>query len=99
MAGVKGRSGRKAHLEDRSTKEIVALSAKTIIEALSPIKGSNLYELSLESRADIAKHFVLKCMPQKIEGEGFETKQFVQVYLPTTDSLETAPRTTGIISS
>ena len=70
MAGVKGKSGRKSHLEDKTAEEILNLSAFTIRKALSPkTPGGEDYELSLSVRADLASKIYTKAMPQHVEGD------------------------------
>jgi len=64
MPGVKGRSGRKSKREEIQSNELKELSIKTCREYLNS-------DASLERRVEIAKHFALKAMPNKIEGEGF----------------------------
>lgn len=70
MAGVKGKSGRKSHLADKTAEEILNLAASTIKKALSPTTpGGNDYELALSIRADLARAIYVKAMPQHIQGE------------------------------
>ena len=99
MAGVKGRSGRRSHLEDKTAEEILTLSAKTIREALSPMP-SGLYELDLQTRAEIASKIYVKAMPTKIDPDsGLEIKQIVQVYIPAeSNRVATPSRTADLVS-
>ena len=61
--GARVGAGRKAHLQDKTAETIIRLSASTIIHAL---RDKNL---AIELRADIAKHFVLKAIPQASDEE------------------------------
>lgn len=63
MAGVKGRSGRKAHLDDKTVEEIVNLSSKVIRQAL------NDESLDIEFRAELAAKVFVKAMPQKVDAD------------------------------
>lgn len=69
MSGVKGRSGRKAHLESKTITEIMRLSTATIFHALRS------KELPLATRAEIATRFVLRVIPQQIEMDYKETSR------------------------
>ena len=94
MAGVKGRSGRKPYLQEKTTEEILQLSAMTIIHALKD------ETLKLEFRADLASKIYIKAMPSRIEGEGIADTNIVQVYIPQiSDGLETSQRAADIIPS
>ena|SRR3990167_4038809 len=67
--GFRPGSGRKCHLEDQTAKRIVRLSSATILKALT-----GRMKVSDEVKIDLAKHFVLKAMPTKIEGDGVEVR-------------------------
>jgi len=62
MAGTKGRSGRKTHYDELAIAEVVNLSIKTCREYLQDMT------IPIDKRAELAKHFAVKAMPQKIEG-------------------------------
>lgn len=59
--GVKGRSGRKAHLEDKTVAEILALSARTINQALNDLT------LPIQFRAELASKIYTKAMPSVVD--------------------------------
>ena len=67
MAGTKGHSGRKAYLEQKTVREICRLSAATLFHAL---RCDDPKIMPLDKKAELAKHFVLRVMPQKIESDG-----------------------------
>ena len=62
MAGKKGCSGRKSHYDEMEIAEVVNLSISTI---KSYLKNP---DVPLKDKAEVAKHFAVKAMPQKIEG-------------------------------
>lgn len=82
MAGAKGRSGRKAHLEDRTIKEIINLSSSVVLQALKATPD----EFPYEAKVELASRILIKAMPQKVEGEGNLLSAVVQVYLPGDNS-------------
>lgn len=101
MAGKVGRSGRKAHLEDKSIEEIVKLSAKTVYDALQPDS-----QLSYEMRVELSSRIFMKAMPNRVESDNNLLTQLIQVYLPNNDAinpgqklidLESAQRATNFI--
>ena len=57
-------SGRKPHLQDKTKEQIMRYSASTILKALRD------KSLDLKFRADLAKDFVIKTIPNKIEVDG-----------------------------
>lgn len=62
MAGTKGRSGRRAHYDEMLVTDVVNLSIKTIRDyLLDP-------DIPKKDKAEVARHFAVKAMPQKIEG-------------------------------
>ena len=56
--------GRKAHLQDKQAEEIVQRSVTIILDAFER------KDVSTEIKIDLAKHFILKAMPQKVDTEG-----------------------------
>lgn len=66
MAGVKGRSGRRPYLQEKTIEQICRMSALAIYHALRSPDS----EISKEKKAELGKHFVLRVMPQKIESDG-----------------------------
>src|SRR3990167_3349834 len=69
MAGVKGRSGRKAFLDDKDTKEIIQMGLKACRDFFLSDTAT------LEAKADLGKHFVLRAIPQlvDVDAEGLAT--------------------------
>lgn len=64
MPGVKGRSGRKSKFNELQTYEVAEMSIKVVRDYLNST-------VPLEKKVEVAKHFVLKAMPTRVEGEGF----------------------------
>lgn len=64
---AKGKAGRKPYLEDKTIQELCRLSASTVFHAL---RCTDPTIFSFEKKAELAKHFVLRAMPQKIESDG-----------------------------
>ena len=64
MPGIKGRSGRKAHLEEKTIIQVLRLSAANIIRAFRS------KDIPLQFKAELGKHFVLKKIPTVIESDG-----------------------------
>jgi hypothetical protein len=61
MAGVSGRSGRKAKYEEWGVNELVQSSIKIVRQFLED------EEQPLDKKADVACRFALKMMPDKVE--------------------------------
>lgn len=61
MAGVKGRSGRHSSYKNLDLNTIMHLSNQTIIDALEDTS------IPILNRAEIAKSFMLKHLPDKVE--------------------------------
>lgn len=81
--GFRPNAGRRPQLSDKDLKEIVSMSAMTIMHALTAKKPeSEEYVLPLETRAELASKFVIKAMPSADEGEG---RAGVIVYITNND--------------
>lgn len=76
MAGVKGRSGRKPGLDDKTIQQVCRMSVANVIRAFRS------KTVSMEFKAELGKHFILRSMPQRVEG-GEGHFQIVQVYIPS----------------
>lgn len=63
MAGAKGRSGRKTHYEEMIFVDVVNASGRLCLDYIKDEK------IPLEKRIEVAKHFALKGVPTKIEGD------------------------------
>ena len=70
MSGVKGRSGRKSKFDELQTYEVAEMSVKVVRDYLNSTAP-------LDKKVEVAKHFVLKAMPTKVEGEGLAGLQKV----------------------
>ena len=64
MGGARVGAGRKAHLEDKTVQTVLRLSAYNIIKAFRSDK------ISLEFKAELGKHFVLKKIPTVLQSDG-----------------------------
>ena len=88
MAGLKGHSGRKPHLEDKTKYEILRLSAATIFHAF---RAPNSI-FSFERKVDLARDFVLKTIPTKIESDGSFAPIMIQLLRNEQAMLEESPK-------
>lgn len=83
------KAGRKAHLEDKTKEEIMRMSAATVLRALRS------KELSFEFRASLARDFVIKSMPTKIEGHERHLHVNINAYLDELSPEELRSLATG----
>ena len=73
MSGIKGRSGRRAHYDEMLVTDVVNKSIKLVNDYISDLK------IPLDKRIEVAKHFGIKAVPTKLEGEGFVSDMQVVV--------------------
>ena len=64
MAGLRGKSGRPSHFDEKQMSELIKLSARTLLRAL------NDDELPTQFKADLAAKIYVKAMPQNIDMGG-----------------------------
>ena len=61
MAGVKGRSGRKSHYDEKTANEILLLAMSTIKSALNDMT------LPIQFRSELASKIYTKAMPSVVD--------------------------------
>jgi len=66
MAGVRGRSGRKAMLDSKTVENVLRLSMATVLHALRAPEE----KFSYEKKVELARHLVVRSMPQNINFAG-----------------------------
>lgn len=96
MAGVKGRSGRRPYLQNKTLEQICRMSASSVLHALR-CRDENIFPY--EKRVELAKHFVLKAMPNVIESDGSLAPKTIVLIRNDKALLESAQRELDIVKS